>query len=564
MAFGVTPTGFVEKNLDTILNEIEESEKTSFCQDINVLSTSVLGQLNGVMAGQLRELWEIALAVYRALYPDTATDASLDDVAAITGALRLAATHSTVNVHCTGTPTTSLIVGRVVSTSGGDRFTSTEAKTLTAATAWAPTTVYALGAIVTNNSNIYVCVQAGTSAGAGGPTTTDDNIVDNTCEWNFVGDGTGYAVVPFRAEETGAVACLTGAIDTEDGKGSIGTPVGGWEDARNLVDATVGREVETDAAFRLRREQLLQVAGAGTLDAIRADIIAVTGVIEAHIYENTTLVTDGDGVPGKAFESVVYASAIDADTAASVLSGNAEPFDLTDGDTITIKVDDGSGQTATFNTGDFADINAATAAEVAAVLNTDITGINASAVTTDGGKIHVEIKSDTTGASSSIEITGGTGTYTVLDFPESPIIVNGIDTKVAGQIWQSKPAGILAYGAFKIAVLDTQGDYHAVGLSNPTPKPIHVIVDVTVNGDYPSDGDDQVKASIVDFGVSLGIGTDVVTTQIYEHVFSVSGVVDITKLWISFTDPPTGSANLTISSREISTWASGDIDVTST
>lgn len=56
------------------------------------------------------------------------------------------------------------------------------------AAAWAPTTVYAVGAYVSNGGNGYVCTTAGTSAGAGGPTGTSLTIpvTDGTAAWLYV------------------------------------------------------------------------------------------------------------------------------------------------------------------------------------------------------------------------------------------------------------------------------------------------------------------------------------------------------------------------------------------
>jgi len=50
---------------------------------------------------------------------------------------------------------------------------------------WAANTVYAVGAQVTNGSNIYTCTTGGTSASSGGPTGTGSGIADNTCVWSF-------------------------------------------------------------------------------------------------------------------------------------------------------------------------------------------------------------------------------------------------------------------------------------------------------------------------------------------------------------------------------------------
>lgn len=53
------------------------------------------------------------------------------------------------------------------------------------AAAWTINTVYAVGAVVANGGNWYICTQAGTSAGAGGPSGTGTSIVDNTVRWDY-------------------------------------------------------------------------------------------------------------------------------------------------------------------------------------------------------------------------------------------------------------------------------------------------------------------------------------------------------------------------------------------
>lgn len=88
---------------------------------------------------------------------------------------------------------------------------------------------------------------------------------------------------------------------------------------------------------------------------------------------------------------------------AAVVAGNSETYALSDGQTLTVKVDQGAEQTATFNTADFGAIGAATAAEVAAVINTDITGVTAS---DQNGSVWIE--SDTDGGGSAVQVTGGT------------------------------------------------------------------------------------------------------------------------------------------------------------
>lgn len=53
------------------------------------------------------------------------------------------------------------------------------------AAAWTINTAYSLGTVVANGGNWYICTQAGTSAGAGGPSGTGTSIVDNTVRWDY-------------------------------------------------------------------------------------------------------------------------------------------------------------------------------------------------------------------------------------------------------------------------------------------------------------------------------------------------------------------------------------------
>jgi uncharacterized phage protein gp47/JayE len=298
---GVTTEGFEQKTLEDLKAEIEDAERAAFGPGINTLATSVFGQLNGVFAGKLAELWEVAAAIYRSLYPDSASGEALDNVASITGALRLAARKSSAeDVICTGTAGTVLAVGRVLSVSGaGDRFASTAAATLAAATAWAPTTAYAVGNVRSNSGNIYVVTVAGTSAASGGPSGTGAAIVDGTVTWRFVGTGLAFALVDFESEEFGPINAPAFTLSV------IETPVSGWSGAANRLDAELGRDVESDADFRVRREQLLGTGGDATIEAIRAAVLGVEGVTEAFVFDNPTDVTDVDGLPPHSVEVVV-------------------------------------------------------------------------------------------------------------------------------------------------------------------------------------------------------------------------------------------------------------------
>ncbi len=96
-----------------------------------------------------------------------------------------------------------------------------------------------------------------------------------------------------------------------------------------------------------------------------------------------------------------------------LISSNAEPFALTDGDSVVFSIDGGGSKTATFNTTDFINIAQATAQEVASVINANVIGATAS-VTDDNC---VLVRTNTWDESlGSIEITSVTGSAISLGF----------------------------------------------------------------------------------------------------------------------------------------------------
>lgn len=117
------------------------------------------------------------------------------------------------------------------------------------------------------------------------------------------------------------------------------------------------------------------------------------------------LIIDKDGTPAASLTLV--------GTQASVENGANETWDLTGGGTITVRIGPASAavQTITFVNGDFAVPAAATAEEVAQVINAQISGGRAT-VTSAGAR--VTILDDVYGTNSRVEVTGGTLNATLL------------------------------------------------------------------------------------------------------------------------------------------------------
>lgn len=317
MPFGLLSTGFVKKSLSDVRSELEAAFRAEFGASISVDPRSRNGQLIGIFAERLAELWDLAQGIDASFTPDMASGAQLDNLAALTGTVRLAATKSqlTNTVYLSGTTGTAIAIGKQASVLvTGEKFENTIAKVLVAAPAWAVGVARAVGSVVKNGGNVYVCIVAGVSAGAGpGPTGTGGAIVDGTATWAFVGTGDGYHFTSFDAVETGPILANAGTLRT------IETPVSGWTGLYNISDATVvGRNLETDTELRVRREDELHAAANAALESIRSAVLAVKNVTSAQVLENVTDATV-DGIPPHSVEVLVENGA-NADIAAALLA----------------------------------------------------------------------------------------------------------------------------------------------------------------------------------------------------------------------------------------------------
>lgn len=302
--YGLTVSGFVAKTQQNIRDEINAAMQVAFGPSVDLSDGSILGQIVGIMSADYAELWDLAQTVNSSTDPDSAVDTALDSICALTGTRRTAAIASKVVLTLTGDDTTLVAAGSQASVSVTGALFGTDADaTLAALTAWATTHAYVAGDRRSNGGNCYVCTVAGTSAGSGGPTTEDDAITDGTVTWRFIGNGLAAVDAPSTALLTGPTVATSGSIV------KIETPVAGWTDVKNLLDAAVGSNIETNEDLRVKREVELAAPGTSPIDAIRSELLDVADVTSVHVFMNTGDATDADGVPPHAVEALVQGGA---------------------------------------------------------------------------------------------------------------------------------------------------------------------------------------------------------------------------------------------------------------
>jgi uncharacterized phage protein gp47/JayE len=281
MTFGITTTGLNTKTLSDIILETEAEFKTSFGDAINLEGNSPLGQIKGVLDERISLLWELSEAIYNSQYPNTAEGTSLDNIASINNITRLQATKSQVTATITGTA----------------------------------------NAIVPANFIAYV--------------NGNESSEFETLQEYTIGSG-GTVDVEMYATNTGETVAYSGTL-TE-----IQTPTSGIDSITNALDAELGRDVETDTDFKIRRLLLLQRSGTATIEGIRNNLISnVDDVTNALVVENNTLTTDSNGRPPKSIEVYVLGG-LNADIASSIF--NSKPAGISTYGTITETVLDSQAQ----------------------------------------------------------------------------------------------------------------------------------------------------------------------------------------------------------------------------
>lgn len=343
-SYGVLDTGFRRKTFEVLLAEIAADQKALFGNEFDTSADSVTGQLNGVFADRLADLWELAEAVYASAFPNSASGASLRNLGLLTGVIDLGAAPTEVRITVFSAGGTVVNVGDTITASDGVIY---EAKLATVIPSGVDTVVKYFaqddGPIAAPAGFVFLSPSSlGLTASPASITSVNVEPFDLTAGATLVveiGGRTSQSIqlVGGAAETASAVAGLLnnvivggsasdsgGAIkietDTSDpttlantvkvtADNTFGFPLDAVEFGRpaNLSDGILGRDVESDAEFRARRQQRLNLAGSSTVDAILSAVGDVEDVSFVNVIENdTSFVSPApDSLPPHSFEVVV-------------------------------------------------------------------------------------------------------------------------------------------------------------------------------------------------------------------------------------------------------------------
>ena len=269
--FALTPTGVETQTQEEIVAELTASLRAVFGNNLNTSTESIMGQLVDIVAEFRAFDQQVLLQVYRAFDPNSALGVALDRLANLTGSARKGALFSEVDGLLEFSAAGSAVDGDLINNDDN----STQWQVIG-------------GPYPTTGGPFPEFVPATFQAVIAGPTLAQANT-----NWSLVT----------------AVVNLTAFTNPTD-------------------DADPGRLQESDPNFRVRRQDELFSANQGPLAAIKGVVSKVTGVTAVRVYHNPSQTpTDADGIPFKAFNTVVEtsptvpSSALEQSIADAIFSG---------------------------------------------------------------------------------------------------------------------------------------------------------------------------------------------------------------------------------------------------
>lgn len=514
----LTSTGLQIRRLPEVLRDLVTSEQNSINSNISTQEDTFLGQLNTIVAAAIADQEALAQSVNDNFNLQKAEGRNLDDLAALTGVVRITgANSSTTFQRFTGDNGTTIPAGTILENPITlDRFTTLAAIELSVASCVSAT--YRVETLL--NSTAYTMLVNGVSY-----TYTSDSdatnlevlqglqaliAADATATWTATVDTPNETLV-IATSDTNNIAIVTttfiGAsqvvnqgsaqavnegliVAPSNAVTNIITAVAGLTSTTNTAAYTVGRDRETDTALRARALVSQQLSGAGTVEAIRDTLNNLSGVTAASVIENTSIMF----AEGK--HTVTFTNVNNSVNITNHGFSNGDPVQFSTTGTLPSGLSPQDIQ--------YWIINATT---------------NTFQVAATRAGVVVPF------------LDNGTGTHSALVGrpPKSfeSIVQGGTDEQVGLSIWQTKPAGILPFGASSVVVNDSQGNPQTIGFTRPTAVNLAFEIEYSRLDEetFPADGRSVMAQSVVTNTNVLGIDADVIPSRYFGNIYSsVSGI----------------------------------------
>lgn len=257
--------GIVVQNLTEIKEDLIAKYKTIYGADINLEQNSPDGQFINILAQEKKDILDFCVQLYNNLDTDRVVGIPQQILYKLNGLTIKAFTYSYVYVDVTVT---------------------------------APVNIEGI-----TNENLE-------NADAVGYTVSDSNgnrwILATGTSSSTVSLTTGTHTLNFRATDLGSITALPNTITTME---TVIAGISGVNNAaNNYVTGGVG---ETDAEFRIRRNRSVTIPSQGFDDGLEAQLLNLTNVTQAKVYQNRTNSTDANNIPAHAVWVIVEGGSAD-------------------------------------------------------------------------------------------------------------------------------------------------------------------------------------------------------------------------------------------------------------
>lgn len=241
----ITTQGVIVPDTSKVLSDIQDEFKQLFGDNLDVTPETPQGRLIELMARNRSFTIQICAAVSNMLNLGKANGFVLNDLGSLFLISRQPATYTTTTVILTGKSGTTIPAGTRLQTESGDIFVNDSAYTI---------------------------------------------------------PSSGSIQALYRAEEAGPVPAKANTLNI------ILDEVTGLETANNPAAPTLGREQESDNAFRNRIRYSLNTNSIAVISSIKAALENITGVSGSYCYDNYSdvgVIVDGVTVPAHSILAVV-------------------------------------------------------------------------------------------------------------------------------------------------------------------------------------------------------------------------------------------------------------------
>ena len=319
--YGVTPTGFVTKRFDVILDELHNDLSDKWGVNTRHNPKSFLNVHLTSLSDKLAELWEIAEQTYYSMYPFSAEDISLDNAIQFGGISREEAKPTIYPIHCECVDGTLLPKGTQIKTSTNPAVSFTAlADSLVTRSSFNRASIR----IAAQNNALYTIALNGTLysyASAFADSETDiltglaSAISDPTFTAKVSGGGVFLLVSAVSLQSLNTMA-LSGNLTTRSITGIVNfasesnseivlpdntinqivTAVPGLISVVNLTPYIAGRLRQRDVELRQSYADKIFIRSNRMLESIRSAILNnVQSVTSVACYQNDSNTVDVDG-----------------------------------------------------------------------------------------------------------------------------------------------------------------------------------------------------------------------------------------------------------------------------